>query len=178
MAEIVHLSAYRDQMAVQAGFREWHRRFGQQFDARTRLNDLSPATLLALAEPGEAGTNLFYGLIIGFMGHGPRRTFDSLDTPTQLRVVDIHLFLADQVRFEMMRRLGWLARYGATQYGLFDMVRRFDDVQLACRQDPPVLAPSHPAHPEYAALTHRDRDVFIRRLLPSALDRFQARFGV
>ncbi|MBR9979894.1 MAG: hypothetical protein KFF50_02595, partial [Desulfatitalea sp.] len=95
-----------------------------------------------------------------------------------LRVVDIHLFLADQVRFEMMRRIGWLARYGATQYPLFEMVRRFNEIQLACRQDPPALAPSHPDYPEYIALTHRDRDVFIRRLLPAALERFQQKFSI
>lgn len=178
MAQIVHLSEYRDQIAVQAGFGAWRRRFDQPFDGRTRLNDLTPTILLALAEPTETSTDLFYRLIIGFLGHGDNQAFSFLDSRSQLRVVDIHLFLADQVRFEMMRRIGWLARYGATQYPLFEMVRRFNEIQLACRQDPPALAPSHPDYPEYIALTHRDRDVFIRRLLPAALERFQQKFSI
>lgn len=176
MAQIVSLNAYREQSAVDAGLRSWRRRFKEDFDARTRLNDLSPFTLCRLAEPTETSTSLFYDLIIGFLGHGGKGGFDALDRREQMLVVDIHLFLADQVRFEMMRRLGWLSRFGATHYPLFDMVRRFDDIQVVCRQDPPQLSPLHPRYAEYSRLIDRDRQVFIRRMLPSALEKFQQVF--
>lgn len=176
MAQIVSLSEYREHSAVQAGFRSWQRGFGQDFDAQTRLNDLGPSILCQLAEPNEKSTVLFYALIMGFLGYGDAAGFDTLGRRDQMRVVDIHLFLADQVRFEMMRRLGWLSRFGATQYPLFDMVRRFDDIQVLCRQDPPLLSPMHPHYPEYQALIDRDRQVFIRRMLTSALEKFKQAF--
>jgi hypothetical protein len=176
MAQIVNLSEYRRQSAVQSGFRMLNRRFNKNFDRRTRLNDFGPAILCLLSEPTESSTVFYYALILGFLGHGDTADFDAMDRRTQMQVVDIHLFLADQVRFEMMRRMGWLARFGATQYPLFDMVRQFEAIRILCWQDPPVLAPMHPSHKAYEGLIDRDRQVFIRRMMPSVVDQFKQAF--
>jgi len=173
MAQIVSLSEYREQSLVQAGFRFWHRCFEDTFDARTRLNDLSPPVLCALAQPADQSADYYYALILGLLGHGDADDFKDLDNQDQMRVVDIHLFLADQVRFEMMRRLGWLSRYSATQYQLVDMVLRFEQIRNLFHQDPPVLAATHPEYAKYQTLIAQDQQVFIRRLLPSALDEFK-----
>ncbi|MFZ1983942.1 MAG: hypothetical protein WAU91_05970 [Desulfatitalea sp.] len=173
MAQIVHITAYREKCALQAGFKQWRRCFKEEFSNRTRLNDLSSRVLCRLADPAEPCEVLYYPLILGFLGHGAEQMFASLENRLQMQVVDIHLFLADQVRFEMMRRLGWLARFGATEYSLFEMVRQFEKIRVLWQQDPPLLAETHFGYAEYKALVQRDQQVFIRRLFPSVLEAFQ-----
>jgi hypothetical protein len=173
MAQIVRLSEYRLQSRAQAGFRSWRRGFKQDFSADTRLNDLSPEVLCQLAEPVEESSLYFYSLILGLLGYGENAVFESLDNATQIQVVDIHLFLSDQIRFEMMRRMGWLSRFSATQYQLLNMVLAFDHIRALCHQDPPQLSTTHPGYEEYKSLIRQDQQVFIRRLLPSCLERFK-----
>jgi len=176
MAEIVQLSEYRRKSIVKAGYRLWHSCFKQRFDARTRLNDLSPEVLGRLSEPLESNTNLYYSLILGFLGYDETVFVNNLDNATQLKLIDIHLFLSDQIRFEMMRRLGWLSRFCATQYPLVEMVVQFDYFLELCLQDPPTLAPSHPEYEKYRKLIRQDQQVFIRRLLPLVLEEFKKAF--
>lgn len=176
MAEIVRLSEYRRKSIIQAGYRLWHSCFEQRFDSQTRLNDLGPDVLLRLSEPPDVSTHLYYSLILGFLGYKDGTNIDHLDNKIQVRLIDIHLFLADQVRFEMMRRLGWLSRFCATQYQLVEMVIQFDYIRELCLQDPPVLASSHSGYEEYLKLINQDRQVFIRRMLPSVIDAFKKKF--
>lgn len=173
MAEIVQLSEYRRISRARNGFRLWRQVFGEDFDAETRLNDIGPRALCRLGEPAEMSAGFYYSLILGFLGFDQKLDFENLDNATQINVVDIHLFLADQVRFEMMRRMGWLSRFSATQYQLLDMVLQFDQVRALCHQDPPRLSPSHPGFEEYSVLIQPDQQVFIRRLLPSCLEAFK-----
>ena len=60
---------------------------------------------------------------MGILGLGAAPKFNYLDREEQMMVVDIHLFLADQVRFEMMRRLGWLDNFTCERYRLLEMVQ-------------------------------------------------------
>lgn len=173
MADIVHLSDIRNQNALRAGFRLWHSRFGQRFSSNTCLQDLRPEILSQLAAPGDDSANLINALIIGFLELGQSAVFEDLEPRLQSRVLDIHLFLADQIRFEMMWRLGWLSTYSAGQLPLFDLVRQFDHVQKACQDYPPQLAATHSGYADYKKLVHRDQQVFIRRMLPSALEAFK-----
>ncbi|MDA8140551.1 MAG: hypothetical protein M0036_18050 [Desulfobacteraceae bacterium] len=176
MAQIVRLTEYRQRNRAQAGFKLWRRTFDHDFDATMRLNDLSPEVLCRLAEPAEASTRFFYSLILGFLGYGENAVFELLENTTRILVVDIHLFLADQVRFEMMRRMGWLSRFSATQYHLLDMVLEFEHVRALCHQDPPQLSATHPGYEEYKGLIRQDQQVFIRRLLPACLEEFKREF--
>ena len=174
MGEIVRLAEYRDKSAFAAGLKLWRQRFSEPIRAETRLNDLDDAILCRLAEPSEQNCNFFYSLILAFLGHGHQATFDSVEKREQIITVDIHLFLSDHIRFEMMRRLGWLSRFSATQYPMFEMVRQFDQISILCFQDPPLLSETHPGYDEYLKMIDRDRQVFIRRMLPDALKAFKS----
>jgi hypothetical protein len=92
-------------------------------------------------------------------------------------VVDIHLFLADQMRFEIMRRLKWLINLPCEKYGLVEMVQGFDTVKSECKGTFPELAASHPDYPAYAQLPRSERESFIRRMLRDALETFKNRSG-
>jgi hypothetical protein len=173
MAHIVHISTYREQSALQAGFKKWRSCFKEDFNDRTRLEDLNPTILFRLADPLEPCELLYYPLILGFLGRDANQSFEFLENRIQILLVDIHLFLADQVRFEMMRRMGWLARYHAGQYPIFEMVRRFDQIRELCHQTPPLLSETHPGYEVCESLVPRDQQVFIRRLFPAALEAFK-----
>jgi hypothetical protein len=176
MAEIFHLSAVRDQNAANTGYACWRRRFGETFSIDTRLKDLSHTVLAQLAEPGDESAQLLNSLIIGFLGFPQGTVFDDLPGPAQSRVVDIYLFLADCVRFEMMSRLGWLSSYVGGQYSLFKLVGDFERIRRSCQQHPPMLSSEHPRYAEYKDLFERDQQVFIRKMLQSALEAYKSAF--
>jgi hypothetical protein len=178
MAKIIPIADYRNMQVLRAGYSHWRRRFSEAFDARTSIRDLGPATLSYLAEPGDHSTAALYALILGFLGHGPGDTFESLDPQSQSHILDIHLFVVDQIRFEMMFRLGWLGYFIGNRFPLFEMVTDFDRVKLACQTNPPQLAKDHPDFRTYCALIDRDKQVFIRRKLSLALETFKTVNGL
>ena len=164
MAKVIALDDYRNSRAFRAGYRRWRRIFNEPF---------TPGTLSRLAEPGEDCTAALYALIIGFLGHRRNDAFESLDSRTQSNVLDIHLFILDQIRFEMMFRLGWLDDFIGNRYPLFDMVVEFPKIKIACQKQPPDLSKNHPDYEAYRLLIDRDKQVFIRRMLPVALETFK-----
>jgi len=172
MSKVVDLNTYRMETAEFRGFSPWKKRFGEEYDRRTKLADLSDTTLRFLATPGEESASAFYELIMGVLDLGPGTKFSYLDQKTQMEVVDIHLFLSDQTRFEMMRRLGWLDSFVPFDLPLMELVLNSERMKTESRETPPRLSPDHPGYDEYAQLTIRDRESFIRRLLPKALERF------
>jgi len=175
MAKVVDLKTYRIRALEERGFGPWRKRFSGSYDSRTRLSDLSDKTLYYLSQPGESSSTAYYELIMGILDLGPADEFHYLDNRDQMQVVDIHLFLADQLRFEMMRRLEWIQSFEGEKYSLLKMVLEFEDIKDRCRIYPPNLAPSSTDYAEYTQLTDGDKEVFIRRMLQEALDIFRKR---
>ena len=176
MTKIVDFQRYRIQMVEQRAFGPWQKRFGETYNAKTRLQALSDKTLYFLAQPGEHCSIAYYEVIMGVLGLGPAAKFDYLPSEEQMRVVDIHLFLADQLRFEMMRRLTWLDALSCQNISIVEMIQNFDEVKTMCGSNPPKLAPLHPGYTSYENLAARDKEVFIRQLLREALEEFLKRF--
>ncbi len=92
-------------------------------------------------------------------------------------IVDIHLFVADQVRLEMMRRLGWLTSFASEKYTLFEIVQAFEKIKARCREKPPKLSEARPDFDLYKTLMRGDKEVFLRRKLREALEAFRARLA-
>jgi hypothetical protein len=174
MAKVIALEGYRNSQAFRAGYSQWRKRFNEPISAGTRLSDIGATTLSRLAEPGEESTAVLYALIIGFLGYGRHAAFESLDSLKQSRVLDIQLFTLDQIRFEMMFRLGWLDEFIGNRFPLFEMVTEFQQIKRVCQKRPPQLARSHPDYDAYCLLIDRDKQVFIRRMLPLALETFKS----
>lgn len=173
MVKIFKLVNLRTKALEQKAFGPWKKQFGDSFTHETRISDISDKTLLYLSQPGEESANAFYGLIMGVLDLGSSEKFDYLDKKDQLYVMEIHLFLSDLSRFEMMRRLGWIDPLSCAKNSLIDLVKNFDTHKNFCRQTPPQLSKTHPDFYAYINLHERDREGFIRRLLPGALDIFQ-----
>ena len=173
MAKIVDLQSYRSRQLTERVFGPWEKRFGESYNDATLLRDLSNDALFRLAQPGDESTAAFYELVMGALDLGPADRFHYLDKAEQLRVVDLHLFLADHVRYELMRRLGWVVRYTGQRFPLTELIERIDQLKLQTRQDPPGLSETHPDFAHFTALDDPDKESFVRRLLPQALEEFR-----
>ena len=173
MTKVVDLKSYRIRAQELKSFGAWQKRFSESYNSGTRLADISDKTLFYVSQPGESSSHAFYELIMGTLDFGPPLEFHYLDNRDQMRVVDIHLFLADQFRFEMMRRLDWIVSFEGSRYSLMEMVQQFDAIKDKCRVRPPELDRSNLNYAEYEQLTDGDKEVFIRRMLQEALDAFK-----
>lgn len=178
MAEIVLLAQYREKSALRDGFHLLRSRFDQDFDACTRLSDLAPEVLYQLALPNDSSMQLLCGMILGFQGYGAAATFEAVNSNVQKKVVDLHLFISDQIRFEMMYRLDWLGHVPGRQLPIYAMIRDSAYAQRLCRQNPPRLSSDHSDFHSYHTLIERDRQVYIRRLMPAALEAFQKAYDL
>jgi hypothetical protein len=173
MADIVNLQSYQTKVAEKKGFSPWRKRFGEAFSRKTRLSDLSEGTLYFLACPSEENAVAFYELIMGVLGLGEALKFYYLKQTEQMIVMDIHLFLLDQVRFEMMRRLGWIRRLPCEKQCILEMVQSFAKMKARVELTPPELSKSHPEFDAYEKVSDMDKMVFIRRLFPKAVEAFK-----
>ncbi len=175
MAEIIPIGAIKEKAAARDVSRYWRTMLDEPLDGGTRISDLKPEILCFLAEPGDESTAALHAVIIGFLGHGAATPFEELDSSLQCDVIDISLFLSDQIRFEMMLRLGWLENFQGNQQSLYRMVTDFNCIKAYCQAHSPTLSKNHEDYERYAGLFERDQEVFIRRLFPAALAAFNHR---
>ncbi|MDY6836487.1 MAG: hypothetical protein SWH78_00805 [Thermodesulfobacteriota bacterium] len=175
MPKVIDLQDYRTKSAGDRGFEPWCKRFGESYGAETRLSDLSDRTLYFLAQPGEETAMAFYELIMGILGLGAAPKFYYLPNEEQMTVMDIHLFLADQVRLEMMHRLEWLTGFSGMTYSILDMVHDAQRIKMECKEKAPTLSQTDPDLQAYEKLVTADKHAFVRRRLRQALEAFKAR---
>ncbi len=177
MAEVIDLERFRSKVAADQAFRSWLARFQEQFGPDTRLQDLSPSTLLYLATPGEENLYVLFDLVMGAqkLGGSLRFRLDDLDNDTKMKIIDCAFALLDRVRFEVMRRLGWVAVVPEMEVSIIALVERAWRLGARFSQEAPALAPEHLEFPAYARLSPMDRVVFLRRLIPRAVVAFRDR---
>jgi hypothetical protein len=175
VAEVLDLERFRSKIAADQGFRTWLARFKEQFGPETRLQDLSPLTLLYLATPGEDNLYVYFDLIMGAQGLGGSLRFrlDDVDYPIKLKIMDTAFAMVDRVRFEVMRRLGWVEEAPDMDMPLIELVRQAWRQGAPFAQEIPSISARHPEFEAYQRLSPMDRNVFIRRLIPRAVGQFR-----
>jgi hypothetical protein len=176
VAEVIDLERFRAKIAADQGFRTWLARFQEQFGPDTRLRDVSPTTLLYLASPGEENLYVFFDLIMGSRGLGGSLRFrlNDLEQEDKLKIMDTAFALVDRVRFELMRRLGWVEEFGGDDETIIGLVQQAWRRTKDFAREVPSLCSTHLDYPAYARLNTMDRVVFIRRLIPRAVAAFRA----
>ena len=175
MAEVVDLDRFRRKLAADKGFRTWLKRFQDQFGPDTRLMDLAPETLLYLATPGQENLYVFFDLVMGAMGLGGALRFrlDDLETPTKLHIMDAAFTIMDRVRFEVMRRLGWVEGVPGENTPIIALVQQAWHQGSDFARQVPHLAPGHPDYEAYQRLAAIDQGTAVRRLIPRAVAQYQ-----
>ncbi|MGO8667959.1 MAG: hypothetical protein ACLQUW_07310 [Desulfobaccales bacterium] len=177
VAEVIDLERFRARVTADQGFRTWLVRFKEQFGPETRFEDLSPTTLLYLASPGEENLYVLFDLVMGARGLGGSARFrlDDLDHATRLKIMDTAFALMDRLRFELMRRLGWVEEAPGGEEPIIRLVEQAWRRETDFAREIPRLAEGQPDYAAYARLNPMDRAVFIRRLIPKAVDTFRGR---
>jgi hypothetical protein len=169
MTDIVDLQKARQDKKARRGYRNWAKRFKEDFGLSTRLSHISDKTLAFLAS-GKGDSSFFlYDLIMNLQGMGSGLEFNYLGTKQKMMVMDRYLFLLDRIRFEYMKRLGWLDRYAGEGFTLVELVLEFDQLAPAMQAECPVLSEDHPDYTRFREMESFEKEGFVRKLLFSAL---------
>lgn len=169
MAGPVDFQEARQGMAARKGFRNWKSRFGEDFGPGTRLQDISVNTLRVLAQGKQESTFYLLELIMNVRSLGSGLEFHGLSPEDKLDVMDRNLFLLDRIRFEWMRRLGWLESYPGEKHTLVELARGDERLLEDLKGRAPALSKLHPGYPEFQSMSGSGREEYIRKLIPRAL---------
>ena len=169
MSRVIDLQEVRFRAAVKRGYRNWVSRFGEPFGPDTRFTDMSMETLSYLAQGKDKGTFYLYDLIMNLKGLGTGFEFNELTPKNKMVVIDLYLFVLDQVRFECMKRLEWIERYPGEAHALAELIDQYNDLAPRLQAKIPELSRTHPGYDEYRELNTFDQEGFIRKLIPKAL---------
>jgi len=171
---IIDLEEGRLLMAVKKGYRNWTSRFGEEFGMETQLSQISFKTLSYLAQSSNDGTFYIYDLIMNLRELGSGFEFNELGPDEKIAVIDRHLLVLDRVRFECMKRLGWLETYPGEESTLVELITRFDKLAPALQAKFPLLSKDYPGYEQYCAMNTFDKEAFVRKLIPKALKEIEA----
>jgi len=175
MEKITAIEDYRRRKAAESLAEAWRERLGEDYGVDLGLPAVSDKSLFFLAERNPRSDQAFFALIIAVLEPAANVPFSRLNRVEQARVMDIQLYLADRIRFEIMRRLSWLTDYSGRSATMVQMVFDFPQMQYQDLEIPPQLAFSHPGYAEFSRLIAREKGVYVRKLVPEALIAFQAR---
>ncbi len=153
----------------------WRRRFSDELDVHTRMTDFSDATLATLAYLGEDVTNLLYDVVVAILDIGQGRHFDDLDSEQKMQVMDVALFLIDQIRWECLRRIDWILGFPAENYPLVNLILDYELIKAQFDPPYPQLSETHPRYQEFITRREMDGEAMIRSMIPAALAAFTKR---
>lgn len=173
MTAVVDIKKARLAMAAKRGYRNWRGKFGEVFGLETRLSAISSKALAFLAQGGEESAFYLNDLIMNLLGLGSGFQFDELKSEEKIGVVDRYLFLLDRIRFEFMKRLGWLEGYPGEEFALVELIVQFEQIGSSLQAKTPALSRKHPAYDRFCQMDGFEREELIRKLIPKALQKDQ-----
>jgi hypothetical protein len=173
MADIIQLRPRGGNRKERQALRQWARRLGYDLDPAVCIAGLPDTLLLALAEGDAEGSALLDELIVAVRTGFPRDV-RSLPSRTRLQVLDLALFMIDQLRFECMTRLGWIDPLPAREIALIHLIQS-DATTLRRLRTTPLLREDHPHHHSFRGFLDMEKETFLRRQIPAALEQFRRR---
>ena len=171
MNRIVSISHYRRERSAQKGFRNW-KTFGRPdlyLDGDTTWPDLPDSLILLLSEDNPESRLRIYDLITGVLNLGSGFEFERLPSDRLVSLLDIYFIISDLVRFECMKRIGWLDAFPYEDMPIVDLI-----VKKAGGDDPVFLKissikESHPAYSEFIKSNELDRQSLVRNHIKEAI---------
>ncbi len=169
MTEVLSIEQARLDVAIRRGFRNWKSEFNEGFNRETRLSDISGKTLAQLALGKDKSTFYLFDLIMNLRNLRSGFEFRELSPQEKMSVMDQYLFLLDRVRFEYMKRIGWLETYPGEEFTLVDLVVNYEKLGQRLHRATPLLSRDHAAYAEFREMNSFEREELIRKLIPKAL---------
>ena len=173
MSQVIDLKKGRLLLAAKKGFRNWQSQFGETFGPETKLSSLSTKTISYLAQGKDKSTFYLYDLIMNLQNLGSAFEFEELDSKAKMAVIDRYLFLLDRIRFECMKRLGWLESYPGENLTLVELITEFERLAPSLHAKVPQLHKDHPDYEHFSVLNTFDQETLIRKLIPKAVKEIQ-----
>jgi hypothetical protein len=172
--ELVSLEQVRRDKQARAAFGRWQSRLGYTPATADSLADLPDAALHQLAELGQPGTLAIYDVVLGVRGLGPGERYPDLDARIKLEALDVFLFLADQVRFEVMVRLGWLAPGPVRGASILELAKDYHQLKAVAGRAPLKLTKAYPSYQQVERRLGLEPEAVVRSVIPQALAAFKA----
>ena len=173
MEDIVDFEKARLEKMAQRGYRNWMSQLGEDFHVGTRPSHISIKALGLLARGKETTVFCLYDLIMNLENLGSGFEFNELNPKEKMAVIDRYLFLLDRIRFEYMKRLGWLEGYPGEEFTLVELITRFEELASELQGKTPALSQQHPGYKRFCNMNALEREQFIRKLIPKALSKIQ-----
>ncbi len=173
MTVVIDLKSAGLELAAKRGFRNWRTRFKENFGTETRCSDFSERTLTLLVKGKDGGAFYFFDLIMALLNHSSGFEFIDLDPSEKMGVMDRYLFLLDTMRYEFMKRLGWLEDYPGEGYTVVELILSFDQLAPRLQARTPELSKSHPSYEAYCRMSAFAKEEMIRKLIPRALRKIE-----
>ena len=173
MSQVVDLDKAKLELNARRGFRNWKTKFGEDFGLYTLLSQLSEKTLLFMAQGKGDNSFYLYDLVMNLLGLGSGFELNDLNTKDKMMVMDRFLFLLDRIRFEYMKRLGWLESYPGEEFTITELVIEYDEIAPGIQARPPILRHDHSLYPDYCRMSLFQKEELIRKLIPQALKKIQ-----
>lgn len=173
MAEIIHFQE-RTPQAKKAGLlTQWALEMGCSISPQATVAELPDKLVLVLAESDPSGDSSLEELV-GLIALGRRQPVTALPPRVRMIILELSLFVLDLVRFECMTRLDWIEPQAARKVPLVEILSR-ELRQLKELMKPLRLRQTHPLFHRFEALPLIEKETFIRRMIPQALELFRRR---
>jgi hypothetical protein len=171
--QVINLAQARQDKEAKAAYGRWAKRLGHTPAHGDRLADLPPAVLAELGELGHQATLALYDVVLGVRGWGAGERYPHLEPRAKLEALDAFLFLVDQVRFELMARLGWLKPTGVSHFSLIELARDYRGIAAREGQQPLRLTEAYPAYEQVRRRLEIEPEAVVRSVIPQALAAFR-----
>jgi hypothetical protein len=112
---------------------------------------------------------------MGVKNLGTASDFFHLDKAEKMEVIDISIYLLDQLRFECMRRLDWLESGSEQPLPIVEIVEQHPILKGLGPASIPTLNQSHPKYQIYKGLPELEKETFLRKQIPEAINAFGKR---
>ena len=169
MTQVINLEKGRTRLLAKKAFRNWKSRFKEDFTSKSCLGQISLETLSFLAQGKDKSTFYLYDLIMGLNHLGSGFEFNELSPGNKMRVIDQYLFLLDRIRYECMKRLGWLKSYPGEEISLLEMITRFETLAPNLQGQIPMMNPGVASSEEFFSVSTYEKEGIVRKLIPKLL---------
>lgn len=174
MGKVVDIEKRKSANRIKKAFRNWVSGFKEDFSEDTRICDLSYSTLSYLARAKDDAPFYMYDLIMNLLDMGSGFEFYELSRDKKLFVMDCYLYLLDRIRFELMKRLGWIEEYPGEDMTIVQLITIFKGMETTVYSTLPVLSREHPDYQRFLRMNEFEKEEFIRRLIPRALKKIDS----
>ncbi|MDD5205160.1 MAG: hypothetical protein PHS17_07045 [Desulfobacterales bacterium] len=142
---------------------------GLCLDENTACSDLPDDLILFISEDTSESRLRVYDLIMGVLNLGSGYDFEELPSKRLMPLLDVYFMIMDLVRFECMKRIGWVDAVPYADMPIIDLI-----VKKAGGDGPVLLKissvkKSHPAFAEFMESNDLDRQTVVRKHAKEAI---------